>query len=86
MSTSAERRSEGQRDTPDSGTAQAANLNDQAVTAERCAAQLLDGDPAGSAEQLAGRLRRCLLPADRVQGQHGHYQYQKESCQRPCQS
>jgi hypothetical protein len=56
MSTSAERRSEGQRDTPDSGTAQAASLNDQAVTAERCAAQLLDGDPAGSAEQLAGRL------------------------------
>jgi hypothetical protein len=49
MSTSAERRSEGQRDTPDSGTAQAASLNDQAVTAERCAAQLLDGDPAGSA-------------------------------------
>src|ERR1700732_2090877 len=56
MSTSAERRSEGQRDTPDSGTAQAASLNDQAVTAERCAAQLLDGDPAGSAEEVAGRL------------------------------
>jgi hypothetical protein len=30
--------------------------DDQAVTAERCAAQLLCGDPAGSAEEVAGRL------------------------------
>jgi hypothetical protein len=29
---------------------------DQAVTAERCAAQLLCGDPAGSADEVAGRL------------------------------
>jgi hypothetical protein len=34
----------------------AASLDDQAVTAERCAAQLLRGDPAGSAEEVAGRL------------------------------
>jgi hypothetical protein len=30
--------------------------SDQAVTAQRCAAQLLSGDPAGSAEEVAGRL------------------------------
>ena len=30
--------------------------DDLAVTAERCAAQLLGGDPAGSAEEVAGRL------------------------------
>ena len=34
----------------------AANPADLAVTAERCAAQLLRGDPAGSAEEVAGRL------------------------------
>jgi hypothetical protein len=34
----------------------AARPDDQAVTAERCAAQLLGGDPAGSAEEVAGRL------------------------------
>ncbi len=34
----------------------AASPNDQAVTAQRCAAQLLRGDPAGSAEEVAGRL------------------------------
>jgi hypothetical protein len=34
----------------------AASAGDRAVTAERCAAQLLCGDPAGSAEQVAGRL------------------------------
>ena len=34
----------------------AASPDDQAVTAERCAAQLLRGDPAGSAEEVAGRL------------------------------
>jgi hypothetical protein len=34
----------------------AASPDDQAVTAERCAAQLLGGDPAGSAEEVAGRL------------------------------
>jgi len=34
----------------------AANLADLAVTAERCAAQLLGSDPAGSAEEVAGRL------------------------------
>jgi hypothetical protein len=34
----------------------AASPDDQAVTAERCAAQLLSGDPAGSAEEVAGRL------------------------------
>ena len=34
----------------------AASPDDQAVTAERCAAQLLCGDPAGSAEEVAGRL------------------------------
>jgi Winged helix DNA-binding domain len=33
-----------------------ASPGDQAVTAERCAAQLLGGDPAGSAEEVAGRL------------------------------
>jgi hypothetical protein len=37
-----------------SGTA--ASPGDQAVTAERCAAQLLRGDPATSAEEVAGRL------------------------------
>jgi hypothetical protein len=34
----------------------AASPGDRAVTAERCAAQLLAGDPAGSAEEVAGRL------------------------------
>ena len=34
----------------------AAPADDLAVTAQRCAAQLLSGDPAGSAEQVAGRL------------------------------
>jgi hypothetical protein len=34
----------------------AASPDDQAVTAERCAAQLLGGDPAGSAEEVPGRL------------------------------
>ncbi|MBV9208449.1 MAG: AlkZ family DNA glycosylase [Actinobacteria bacterium] len=34
----------------------AARPDDVAVTAERCAAQLLGGDPAGSAEEVAGRL------------------------------
>jgi hypothetical protein len=34
----------------------AESADDQAVTAERCAAQLLSGDPAGSAEEVAGRL------------------------------
>jgi hypothetical protein len=34
----------------------AASPGDQAVTAERCAAQLLRGDPAGSAEAVARRL------------------------------
>ena len=34
----------------------AASPDDPAVTAERCAAQLLRGDPAGSAEEVAGRL------------------------------
>jgi Winged helix DNA-binding domain len=34
----------------------AASPDDQRVTAERCAAQLLGGDPAGSAEEVAGRL------------------------------
>jgi Winged helix DNA-binding domain len=33
-----------------------ASPEDLAVTAERCAAQLLRGDPAGSAEEVAGRL------------------------------
>ena len=33
-----------------------ASPEDLAVTAERCAAQLLGGDPAGSAEEVAGRL------------------------------
>ena len=43
------------------------------ITAERCAAQLLGGDPAGSAEEVAGRLlaiqaqdpRGARLPATR---------------------
>jgi DNA glycosylase AlkZ-like len=34
----------------------AASPHDLAVTAERCAAQLLGGNPAGSAEEVAGRL------------------------------
>jgi Winged helix DNA-binding domain len=34
----------------------AARPDDLTVTAERCAAQLLGGDPAGSAEEVAGRL------------------------------
>ena len=34
----------------------AARPDDLAVTAERCSAQLLGGDPAGSAEEVAGRL------------------------------
>ena len=34
----------------------AARPDDLAVTAERCAAQLLGGDPAGSAEEVAGQL------------------------------
>ena len=34
----------------------AANPADLAVTAERCATQLLGGDPATSAEEVAGRL------------------------------
>jgi hypothetical protein len=34
----------------------AASPDDQAVTAQRCAAQLLCGAPAGSAEEVAGRL------------------------------
>jgi hypothetical protein len=34
----------------------AASPDDQAVTAQRCAAQLLCGGPAGSAEEVAGRL------------------------------
>src|SRR5207247_8266836 len=33
-----------------------ASPEDLAVTAERCAAQLLRGEPAGSAEKVAGRL------------------------------
>ena len=33
-----------------------ASPGDQAVTAQRCAAQLLSGDPAGSVEEVAGRL------------------------------
>jgi DNA glycosylase AlkZ-like len=39
-----------------SGFPAAASADDRAVTAERCAAQLLSGDPAGSAEEVAGRL------------------------------
>jgi hypothetical protein len=39
-----------------SGSRAAASAADQAVTAERCAAQLLSGDPAGSAEEAARRL------------------------------
>ena len=39
-----------------SGTPAAGSADEQAVTAERCAAQLLCGDPAGSAEEVAGRL------------------------------
>ena len=39
-----------------SGSWAAASPDDLAVTAERCAAQLLCGDPAGSAEEVAGRL------------------------------
>ncbi len=39
-----------------SGSPAAASADDRAVTAERCAAQLLCGDPAGSAEEVAGRL------------------------------
>jgi hypothetical protein len=39
-----------------SGSPATASANDQAVTAERCAAQLLCGGPAGSAEDVAGRL------------------------------
>ncbi len=39
-----------------SGSRAAASADDQAVTAERCAAQLLCGDPAGSAGEVAGRL------------------------------
>ena len=39
-----------------SGSRAAAGPDDQAVTAERCAAQLLCGDPAGSAGEVAGRL------------------------------
>ena len=52
------------------------------------AQRFLAGHAPGRTRRRGGgrRLRRCLLPADRVQGQHGHYQYQKESCQRPCQS
>ncbi len=34
----------------------AVNPGEQAVTAERCTAQLLSGDPAGSAEEVAARL------------------------------
>ena len=39
-----------------SASAAAAGPGDLAVTAERCAAQLLCGDPAGSAEEVTGRL------------------------------
>lgn len=39
-----------------SGSRAAASADEQAVTAERCAAQLLSGDPAGSAEEAARRL------------------------------
>ena len=39
-----------------SGPQAAAWPDDLALTAERCAAQLLCGDPAGSAEEVAGRL------------------------------
>ena len=39
-----------------SGPQATARPGDLAVTAERCAAQLLCGDPAGSAEEVAGRL------------------------------
>ena len=39
-----------------SGFPATASAGDRAVTAERCAAQLLCGDPAGSAEEVAGRL------------------------------
>jgi hypothetical protein len=39
-----------------SGSQAAASPDDQAVTAQRCAAQLLRGGPAGSAEEVAGRL------------------------------
>jgi hypothetical protein len=39
-----------------SGSGAAASPDNLAVTAERCAAQLLSGDPADSAEEVAGRL------------------------------
>ena len=39
-----------------SGSPAAAGADDQSVTAERCAAQLLCGDPAGSAEEVVRRL------------------------------
>jgi Winged helix DNA-binding domain len=39
-----------------SGSRASASPDEQAVTAERCAAQLLCGDPAGSAEEVARRL------------------------------
>jgi hypothetical protein len=39
-----------------SGPTAAASADERTVTAERCAAQLLCGDPAGSAEEVAGRL------------------------------
>jgi Winged helix DNA-binding domain len=39
-----------------SGSGAAARPDERAVTAERCAAQLLCGDPAGSAEEVAERL------------------------------
>ena len=46
-------------ESPPVGTSESratASPDDLAVTAERCAAQLLGGDPAGSAEEVAGRL------------------------------
>src|SRR5690349_9425517 len=39
-----------------SGSPAAGSAGEQAVTAERCAAQLLCGDPAGSAEEVTRRL------------------------------
>jgi hypothetical protein len=49
-----------------SGSRAAASPGDQAVTAERCAAQRLCGDPAGSAGEVAGRL--LAIPAQDPRG------------------
>jgi Winged helix DNA-binding domain len=43
-----------------------ASADDLAVTAERCAAQLLGGDPAGGAEEVAERL--LAIQAQDLQG------------------